>query len=57
MPITEDPTDWELVLSLAAPACPASTWLLLEHLLSPEEARSSAAHVREIAGRLGVPLE
>ena len=56
-PITEDTTDWTQVLRLMAPYIPQDSWLILEHMFSPEEARSSLAHLRKAADDAGVSLE
>ena len=56
-PITEDRTDWAQVLRLMAPHLPADSWLILEHMFTPEEARSSLAHLRAAAAAAGVTLE
>lgn len=56
-PITEGPTDWGLVLELAATAAEPDVWLLLEHVLSKAEADGSIAHLRALAADKGVPLE
>jgi sugar phosphate isomerase/epimerase len=55
-PITAGPTDWRLVLELAAQAAPPDCWVLLEHLSSREEARASVAHLRSLAADAGVSL-
>lgn len=55
-PITEDATDWQQVLSLIAPHVPADSWVILEHVATPEEARTSLAHLRAAAARAGVTL-
>jgi sugar phosphate isomerase/epimerase len=56
-PITEDPTDWAQVLKLIAPNLPADSWAILEHVLSPEEARASFSYLGEAAASAGVTLE
>jgi sugar phosphate isomerase/epimerase len=53
-PITEDPTDWAQVLRLMAPNLPKDSWVILEHVLSPAEARMSIAFLREAALSAGV---
>jgi sugar phosphate isomerase/epimerase len=55
-PITEDPTDWELVLEETAKVVDDGTWVLLEHVLSEEEGEKSVSHLRDIASRLGINL-
>lgn len=56
-PMTEDTTDWSQMLRLMAPHMPADSWLILEHMFTPEEARASLAHLREAAHQAGVRLE
>jgi len=56
-PITEDTTDWSQMLRLMAPHLPDDSWLILEHMFSPEEARASLSHLRKAAGQAGVRLE
>lgn len=56
-PITEDRTDWSQMLRLMAPHMPADSWLILEHMFTPEEARASLAHLRRAADEAGVSLE
>ena len=56
-PITEDTTDWAQMLRLMAPHMPADSWLILEHMFTPEEARSSLAHLRKAADAAGVSLD
>lgn len=55
-PITDDPTDWVQVLTLMAPHVPDDSWVILEHVLTPEEGRASLAHLREAAAKAGVEL-
>ncbi len=56
-PITEDTTDWAQMLRLMAPHMPADSWLILEHMFTPEEARASLAHLRKAADDAGVSLD
>ena len=56
-PLGEGPTDWAQVLRLMAPHMPDDSWAILEHVLSPEEARSSVALLRAAAAEAGVTLE
>ena len=56
-PLGTGPTDWVQVLGLMAPHMPDDSWLILEHVLSPEEAASSLALLREAAVEAGVVLE
>ncbi len=55
-PVTEDPTDWAQVLRLMNPHVPEDSWVILEHILSPEEGRASLAHLRDAAASAGVTL-
>jgi sugar phosphate isomerase/epimerase len=55
-PITEDPTDWAQVLRLMSPSLPDDSWVILEHVATPDEARASVAHLREAAVKSGVSL-
>ena len=55
-PLGDGPTDWSQVLRLMAPHMPQDSWLILEHVATPEEARSSLAHLRAAAERAGVSL-
>ncbi len=56
-PITEDTTDWSQMLRLMAPHMPTDSWLILEHMFTPEEARNSLAHLRHAAAAAGVTLD
>ncbi|MCY3832617.1 MAG: TIM barrel protein [Chloroflexi bacterium] len=56
-PITEDRTDWSQMLRLMAPHMPADSWLILEHMFTPEEARVSLTYLRQAADEAGVSLE
>lgn len=55
-PITEDPTDWAQVLRLMSPHLPDDSWVILEHVLSPEEGRASLVHLRDAAASADVTL-
>lgn len=55
-PITTDPTNWQQVLELMAPNLPDDSWVILEHVSSPEEARSSLQHLQAAAAKAGVLL-
>jgi len=57
VPLGQGQTDWAQVLRLMAPHLPDDSWAILEHVLSPEEARASVALLREAAGEAGVTLE
>jgi sugar phosphate isomerase/epimerase len=56
-PLGQGPTDWAQVLRLMAPHLPDDSWLILEHVRSPEEGRASAAFLRAVADEVGVTLE
>ena len=56
-PITEDPTNWAQVLELMAPHVPEDSWVILEHIATPEEARASLTYLRELSQQVGVSLE
>lgn len=55
-PITEDKTDWSQVFQLTSPHMPDDSWYILEHVLTPEEARTSVAHLRQAAKSAGTLL-
>lgn len=57
VPIGEGPTDWADFLGRIAPHTPDDSWLILEHVLSPEEGRNSIALLRDAAGAAGIDLE
>jgi sugar phosphate isomerase/epimerase len=57
VPLGQGPTDWAQVLRLMAPHLPDDSWVILEHVLSPEEARASVALLRSKAAQTGVTLE
>ena len=48
-PLGSSPTDWAQVLRLMEPHLPEDGWLILEHVSSPEEARSGVAYLRDAA--------
>ena len=54
--VGEGPTGWAEMLRLIAPHVPDDSWVIIEHVLSPEEARSSAALLRAVADEAGVTL-
>ena len=56
-PIGASLTDWATVLRMMAPHLPDDSWVILEHLASPEEARTSLKHIRRAASEAGVPLD
>lgn len=53
-PLGSGPTNWGQVLRLMAPHLPTDSWLILEHVLSPDEARNSVALLRQAAQSVGV---
>jgi sugar phosphate isomerase/epimerase len=55
-PLADDPTDWAQVLRLAQPHLPDDSWMILEHVQTPEEARDSMARLRVAATEAGVIL-
>ena len=55
-PLGSSPTDWAQVLRLMEPHLPEDGWLILEHVSSPEEARSGVAYLRDAARQAGVSL-
>lgn len=56
VPITQDPTDWAQVLRLLNLHLPNDSWVILEHVLSPEEGRASADYLRHAAASVDVTL-
>ena len=56
VPITEDPTDWSQVLRLMSPNIPDDSWVILEHVSSPEEADASLIFLKQAAKDAGVIL-
>lgn len=56
-PLGQGPTDWAQVLRLMAPHLPADSWVILEHVQTPEEGRASVALLRDAAHEAGVTLE
>jgi sugar phosphate isomerase/epimerase len=56
-PIDEGACDWTLMLKEAAPHVPDDSWVVLEHIASPEEARRCTAYLRHCAAEAGVTLE
>jgi sugar phosphate isomerase/epimerase len=57
VPLGQGQTDWAQVLRLMAPHLPDDSWAILEHVLSPEEARASVAFLRATAAEVGVTLD
>lgn len=56
-PLGSSPTDWAEALRLMDPHMPEDSWLILEHVSTPEEARASLKLLREAATRAGVLLD
>ncbi len=57
VPLGKGSTDWAAYLRQAGECVSSDTWVLLEHCLSAEEARSSVACLRKAAAEAGVTLE
>ena len=55
-PLGTGPTDWAQVLRLMAPHLPDDSWVILEHVLSPDEGRASYALLQDAAKEAGVAL-
>ena len=55
-PLGNGPTNWAQVLRLIAPHLPADSWIILEHVLSPEEGCASIELLRTAADEAGVTL-
>jgi sugar phosphate isomerase/epimerase len=55
-PLGSGRTNWAQVLRLMAPHLPEDSWLILEHVLSPEEGRASIKLLRAAADEAGVTL-
>jgi sugar phosphate isomerase/epimerase len=55
-PLGQGATDWAQVLRLVEPHLPADSWLILEHVATPEEARASLSYLRTTAAQAGVTL-
>ena len=55
-PLGTGVTDWVEVLRLIAPHMPHDSWVILEHVLTREEAESSLALLREAAVQAGATL-
>jgi sugar phosphate isomerase/epimerase len=55
-PLGAGPTDWPEMLRLVAPHLPPDSWVILEHVQTPEEGRASLALLREAAAAAGVAL-
>jgi len=57
VPLGSGPTDWSQVLALVAPHLSEDSWVILEHVQTPTEGRSSHRLLLEMAARAGVSLE
>ncbi len=55
-PLGSSNTDWSQVLRLMKPHLPDDSWLILEHVATPEEADLSLQVLREAAVKAGVVL-
>ncbi len=55
-PLGQGPTDWAQFLGLIAPHVPDDSWVILEHVSSPEEGRTSYRLLRDAAEKMGVEL-
>jgi len=56
-PLGDGRTDWAGLLRLVEPHLPDDSWVILEHVLSPDEGRESCRRVRDAARRAGVELD
>jgi sugar phosphate isomerase/epimerase len=56
-PLGSSATDWAQVLQRMNPHMPTDSWVILEHVSSPEEAEASLKVLRDSAKRAGVTLE
>jgi sugar phosphate isomerase/epimerase len=56
-PLGSSTTDWSQVLRLMNPNMPEDSWLILEHVSSPEEADASVKLLRDAARKADVALE
>lgn len=55
-PLGTGPTPWDRVLRLTEPHLPLDSWLILEHVATPEEAMNSVRLLRNAAASAGVTL-
>jgi sugar phosphate isomerase/epimerase len=55
-PLADGHTDWALLLELIAPHLPEDSWVILEHILSPEQGREDYRILMDAADRAGVAL-
>jgi len=56
-PLGSSGTDWSNVLSLMNPHLPEDSWLILEHVSTPEEAEQSLQLLKVVAQQANVTLE
>ncbi len=56
-PLGQGVTDWAQVLRLMAPHLPDESWVILEHVQTPEEGRNSIRLLRAAAEEASVTLE
>jgi len=56
VPLGMGHTDWAQMLRLVSPHMPEDSWLILEHVLSPEEGRQSYRVLMDAAGKARVTL-
>jgi len=55
-PIGKGNTDWGALLKQVEPHVQDDAWVIIEHCLSPEEAKASVQFIRDEAARVGVTL-
>jgi sugar phosphate isomerase/epimerase len=55
-PLGQGPTDWVQMLRLVAPHVPGDSWVIIEHCLTPQQARADVAFLRTAATRADVTL-
>jgi sugar phosphate isomerase/epimerase len=56
-PLGQGVTDWAKVLELMEPNLPDDSWVVLEHIMSAEEARNSTDLIRKAAASVDVTLD
>ena len=56
-PLGSSATNWSQVLRLMYPRLPKDSWLILEHVSTPDEAAQSLKLLREAAEKAGVDLD
>lgn len=54
VPVGKGPTDWSAFLSLLAPHLPEDSWIIVEHVGSPEEGRASIDYLKQAASKAGL---